>query len=65
MKVYQLGITVHILYIYCGLFSEVILASIDMVLRGIPRKVSEVVGPSVYDSISESSGPTVKKLPQQ
>ena len=42
--------------------SEVIFASIDMVLRGIPRKVSEVVGPSIYDSVSESSGPTAKKL---
>jgi len=40
----------------------VILVFIDMVLRGIPRKVSEVVWPSIFDSASESSGPTAKKL---
>ena len=39
-----------------------ILAFIDMVLRGIPRKVSEVAWPSIFDSTSESSGPTAKKL---
>ena len=33
-----------------------------MVLRGIPRKVSEVVWPSIFDSASEFSGPTAKKL---
>ena len=32
--------------------SEVIFASIDMVLRGIPRKVSDVVGPSIFDSLT-------------
>ena len=65
MKVYQLGITVHIflhLLLACSdnnsssndcFLLEVILAFIDMVLRGIPRKVSEVVWPSIFDSRAE------------
>ena len=39
-----------------------ILAFIDMVLRGIPRKVSEVVWPSIFNNASEFSVPTAKKL---
>ena len=62
VKVYQLGIAILFLYIFpecnednsCNIacfLSEVMLASIEVVLRCMPKNVSEVVGPSTLDGL--------------
>ena len=62
MKVYQLGIAILVLYLFLAcnednscsnacFLSEVKLASIEVVLRCMPKNVSEVVGPSTLDGL--------------